>query len=122
MKRPEQAFQQAVVRFIDAAAPGLLYFHVPNGGARSKVEGAIFKTMGVKAGVADLIFMLPTGKFGAMELKAGRGRLSPAQEDFREKMLKGSRYWAEVRTLEEVEETLHKWLTPLGWKLKARAS
>jgi len=47
-------------------------FHVPNGGKRGKVEGAIFKAMGTKAGVPDLLILYPVGKFHgmALELKA----------------------------------------------------
>lgn len=34
-------------------------FHVPNGGGRSAAEGRIFKKMGVMAGVADIVVLLP---------------------------------------------------------------
>ena len=36
-----------------------MLFHIPNGGARSKAEGAIFKAMGVKSGVPDLFLPVP---------------------------------------------------------------
>lgn len=35
-------------------------FHVPNGGSRSKIEGARFKAMGVRAGVSDLLLLYPS--------------------------------------------------------------
>lgn len=38
-------------------------FHVPNGGSRSKIEGARFKAMGVKPGVSDLILLYPSRGF-----------------------------------------------------------
>jgi hypothetical protein len=37
------------------AMPGAFYFHCPNGGKRSKAEGGIFKALGVRAGMPDLI-------------------------------------------------------------------
>lgn len=55
--------------------------HVPNGGGRSKGEGAKLKAMGVKPGVSDL--MLPVvagGKAGLwIELKAENGVVSDEQ-------------------------------------------
>lgn len=37
-------------------------FHVPNGGRRSAGEARLLKEMGVMAGVADLVVMVPTGR------------------------------------------------------------
>ena len=41
--RPEQALQRTVAQYLDLA-----------GGYRNAIEGAIFKSLGVKAGVPDL--------------------------------------------------------------------
>jgi hypothetical protein len=41
--------------------PGVIWFHVPNGGYRYKTTGAWLKAMGVRAGVADLIFIWKPG-------------------------------------------------------------
>lgn len=38
--------------------------HSPNGGARSKVEAAILKAMGVKAGEPDLVLPIRTTRYG----------------------------------------------------------
>lgn len=122
MKRPEQALQQQVCRYIDAAYPGLTYFHPANGGARSVVEGAIFKTMGVKAGVPDLVFVIPTGRVGFIELKAGKGKLTESQEAFRDKVRESGAWWSEARSVAEVAEILEKWLLPFGWVPKARVA
>ncbi|WP_425366508.1 VRR-NUC domain-containing protein [Gemmiger formicilis] len=67
-----------------------LLFHIPNGGARSKAEGAIFKAMGVKSGVPDLFLPVPMelvrdDGYSAMssglfiEMKAHGGRVQPNQ-------------------------------------------
>ena len=54
--RPEQQIQRAVFQHLTIrAAPGTYAFHSPNGGWRSRVEGAVLKGMGVKAGVPDII-------------------------------------------------------------------
>ena len=68
-----------------------LLFHIPNGGARSKAEGAIFKAMGVKSGVPDLFLPVPMelvqdDGYSAMssglfiEMKAHGGRVQPNQK------------------------------------------
>lgn len=59
-----------------------LLFHVPNGGNRSGREGAMFKAMGVKAGVPDLCLPIPRGGFNNLwiEMKVEDGRVSEAQE------------------------------------------
>lgn len=58
-----------------------LLHHIPNGGKRGKHEAAIFKAMGVKAGIPDLF--LPCAREGChglyVEMKAIDGRPSKAQ-------------------------------------------
>jgi hypothetical protein len=56
----------------------LVYLHPANGGARSAVEGAIFKSLGVVPGAPDLL-LWRDGKSYAIELKAEGGRTSDAQ-------------------------------------------
>jgi hypothetical protein len=59
-------------------APGVYAFHVPNGGARSPIEGAILKGLGVRAGVPDVIAVRDGRTYG-LEVKAPGGRLTAAQ-------------------------------------------
>lgn len=59
--------------------PHVTFFHVPNGGKRSKAEAARLKAMGTRAGVPDLIF-IHQGRFLGIELKTEDGRLSPEQD------------------------------------------
>jgi hypothetical protein len=123
VKRPEQALQQQVVAFMNLAAPGLLFWHTPNqSGRRSPVAGAILKSMGVRAGVPDITILLPTGKAAFIELKAGNGRLTEGQQAFRADVERLGCPWAEARSLADVEAILNRWLSPLGWTLKARAA
>ena len=61
-----------------------LMYHIPNGGSRDKREAAKLKRMGVKAGVSDIY--LPVARGGKnglyIELKAGRNRVTPEQQQF----------------------------------------
>jgi hypothetical protein len=72
-ERPEQIIHRTIVAHLRArAVPGCTWWHTPNGGWRSPVEAAIFKSLGVRAGVADLL-LLHDGQFFALELKAPAG-------------------------------------------------
>jgi hypothetical protein len=69
-KQPEADMQRALCKHLGArAVPGLVWWAVPNGGVRSKIEAAIMKGTGVKAGVSDLHFLYQR-QFFVLELKA----------------------------------------------------
>lgn len=81
----EHEIQRAVCLWLDgypgrpaALVHGAVYFHCPNGGGRSAVEGARFKQAGVKPGVPDLLF-LHAGRLFGLELKTATGNTSDAQ-------------------------------------------
>ena len=72
--RPEDQLQRTVCQHLrQRGAPGLVWWHTPNGGKRRPVEAAILKGLGVRAGVADLIFLCD-GRAFALELKTDDGR------------------------------------------------
>lgn len=58
--------------------PGLHFFAVPNGEARSAKTGARLKRMGVRAGEPDYILLWNKRAIG-LEIKADGGRMSPEQ-------------------------------------------
>lgn len=81
-------------RTAPALAPGVVYWHTPNGGTRNAVEGKRLKETGVKAGIHDIFFLRPTqfqeGVFGllfGMEWKKPGGVLSPAQQAMHPRLL-----------------------------------
>ena len=82
MKREEQKIHQTIVQHLRTRAQrGVVWWHSPNGGWRSPVEAKIFQSLGVRAGVADLV-LLHDGQFFALELKAPGGRLTESQAAF----------------------------------------
>jgi hypothetical protein len=85
--RPEQQLQRSVLAHLGRrGVPGLWFAHVPNGGYRTAIEGAIFRSLGVVAGTPDLL-LIHAGKVYGLELKAAKGRwLSTAQIRTQEQM------------------------------------
>lgn len=80
--RFEDDIQRAVIQHLrERGAPGVVYFHVPNGGQRSKTEAKILKGLGVRAGVPDIIIIHNSRVF-ALELKAPDGRPTESQMQF----------------------------------------
>jgi hypothetical protein len=80
-RTPEEDMQINLVKHIQwRIMPDVVFFHVPNGGARSKASAGRLKAMGVRAGVLDLIFLLPGPRTFLLELKHGSNRMSDEQE------------------------------------------
>jgi hypothetical protein len=73
------------IRIHEANWPMLRFcFHVPNGGARSKITGALLQRQGVRRGCPDIWFPFPAqDKYGLIiELKYGRNKPSPEQKEW----------------------------------------
>jgi len=109
MKRPEEQIQRAVVQHLKVRSmPGVFYFHPANGGRRTKAEAGIFKALGVRAGVPDLIFFYRSQIFG-LELKAATGRLTPIQRQTINDMETAGARTAVANSLDEALITLECW-------------
>jgi hypothetical protein len=77
--RPEDIIQRAVFDHLRVrCAPGVFAFHPANGGWRSRVESAILKGLGVRAGVPDVI-AIHRGEVFALEIKTENGKATTAQ-------------------------------------------
>ena len=108
MKRrgtPEADLQRAVVTALRFALPkGAIIHHCANevteAGPRGAKRQAILVGMGVHPGFADLL-VLCAGRVLFLELKSLKGRLSPAQEDFRDAVVAQGFGWAVVRSLDD---------------------
>ena len=81
VNRPEEDAGRMLVQWIDLQVlpnglkPGLFFYHVPNGLARTATEGGIFKAQGLRKGWPDYCLDLPLGGYHGMrlELKAENG-------------------------------------------------
>lgn len=112
MKRPEQALQQSVIKYLRYAAPKCLFFHVPNniprGDAKARRIGGIMKSMGVLPGVADLLLFW-RGGMGAIELKSEKGKQTDSQRLFERQWVYFGGQYAICRSLDEVQRVLNEW-------------
>lgn len=109
IRRPEQQIHKAVAEHLRLrAVPGLVWWHTPNGGARSKAEGAIFKAMGVRAGVSDFIFV-HNNRIYALELKAEGGRATESQLKFLSDIDAAGAHTAIPEGLNAALATLESW-------------
>jgi hypothetical protein len=119
--RPEQELQKQIARALETILkPEVVWFHSPNGGNRSRAEAGIFKAMGVKPGVPDLIISWagPDGPLMlAIELKAGTGKATTAQIEMMDRMRSCAWFVSEARSLDEVMALLKRYHVPVRAKL-----
>jgi hypothetical protein len=85
-----------------------VWFAVPNGGKRQPIEASIMKGLGVRAGVADLIF-IHSGQPFALELKSESGRPTDEQITFVSEFNAAGGQAAIVRGLNPALRTLEAW-------------
>lgn len=79
----ELQFQAKAYQWCNNTYLGKCYiFAVPNGGTRNPMEAQSLKASGVRAGVADLILLLPGGRAVFIELKTDIGKQSEHQKGF----------------------------------------
>ncbi len=113
----ELSLQKTVVQLLlwEARAK-VVWFHVPNGESRSPRTGARLKQMGVRAGVADLCIILPSGLVHFLELKAPKGKQSKPQKDFQAQCEGCGVPYAVASSFEEAEAILRRWgALKQGW-------
>lgn len=79
MKYREHSIQVGIVRYLRLNR--ILCFAIPNGGYRPVKTGAIMRSEGTLAGVADLIIVLDS-KVVFVEVKSEHGRQSKEQQLF----------------------------------------
>ena len=109
MRRPEQAIHLAICAHIRARAyPSVLWWHTPNEGKRGRVNSAMLKRMGMRAGVSDLIFV-HRGKVYALELKAPGNYPTAAQHEFMADIDKAGGYHAWTNDLDLALRVLESW-------------
>ena len=105
----ETDLQKSVVQWLDLVKPDAYWFHVPNESKAHINHRRKLKAMGVKAGVADLVFVMPGGRVGFIELKHGKGRQSDSQKGFANAMAVLGAPYQLARSIGEVEGILKAW-------------
>lgn len=108
MNRPEQQIQQACVFYLGILRRigKLSYFHCPNGGYRSAIEGRVFKSLGVIPGIPDLIILLPKGRIIFIEVKSEKGRISENQKMFHVELERLGHAVYIIRGVDDLKEIL----------------
>jgi hypothetical protein len=93
MKHLEDHLQENCVKWFDLQHPLYILHHSPNGGRRTKFEGALFKRLGCRAGFPDLILLFGNDEYNGLliELKTDKGVQSKSQKAF-EKKVKLTKY------------------------------
>ncbi len=86
----------------------ILWLHIANEGERSPRTGAFFKRMGMRPGAADFLIVVK-GQAHWLELKAAKGRQSPAQRDFEADAVKSGSPYVVCRSPEAVNTILDMW-------------
>lgn len=110
-RSPEAELQRFIVQTLKLfGVDGLIYFHVPNQGKRTKWSGAELKRLGLLPGVPDLAIILPGARIAFLELKSLDGVLSPAQVAFGETCYLAGISWDVVCTPEQATA----YLTEIG--------
>lgn len=89
---PEDDIQRAVCQFWELCYPQTWHmtFHPPNGlAAKTRALAAIFKGLGVKPGVPDLMCTARRGAYNgfALELKSATGTISNAQAEWQARLI-----------------------------------
>lgn len=109
MKRPEQALQIQVAKFLSVALkPPTIWTAIGHGGG-GKVRGAILKAMGLRTGFPDILILWPENgylKMLGIELKSAKGRSSPAQVDMELSFRHANGGYRVCRSLDDVDSVL----------------
>lgn len=104
----EKNMQIMVVNWLRDALPDVLTVHIPNGGRRSRKEGADFKRMGVLAGMPDLM-LLWDGGIGFIEMKSQKGNLQPNQQAMLDRLAMLGGKIAVCKSVKEAEAVVKGW-------------
>ena len=108
-RRDEEALQRSIAAYLTIAAPKALWFAVPNGEARSKATAGRLKAQGVRAGVADLCFVLRDGTAAFMELKVNGNRQSAAQLVFEQRCIEAGVPYVVATSFDQAVEIFKGW-------------
>jgi hypothetical protein len=106
----EHNLQAVLLQYLDVAAyPDPYWFAIPNAGRRSLRMGSLMKSEGLKAGVADLCFMLPGGKAAWLELKKPGNYQTIEQKGFQARCIRLDHPYEVAKTFDQAVSILRTW-------------
>jgi hypothetical protein len=113
--KEEERLQVSCVSWFDYQYPQFrqLLFAVPNGGSRNVIEAANLKKQGVRAGVSDMILLVPgiDSQFLCLEFKTTIGKQSKEQKEFENNISKYSTgEYILIRSFEEFKNYIEYYL------------
>jgi len=90
----------------------MLYFAVPNGGFRNKIEARNLKLQGVVSGVADTFLSVARGNFHGLyiEFKSGKNSLTTNQIQFQNTVTAAGYRFEVVRSFDEFKQLIAEYL------------
>jgi len=120
--REEDSIQKTIVQGLRVCLPhGWIVVHVPNGMASSRLQGAIFKGLGMLPGFPDLLVLgctdEPRPAAWLIEVKALKGSIKPEQRELHDRLQDLGFPVAIVRSWEDVVDLAREW----NWPWRARA-
>jgi hypothetical protein len=97
---------------IDPLFKNLVFFHIPNGGWRTKQSASKFKAMGVLPGVSDYFIVRKAGDYNGLwlEFKTAKNSLSLAQKAFISAVQREGYKAQVVRSVKEAIQVIVKYL------------
>lgn len=109
MKQKTESQIQAKI-FYDLTKLKYFCFMVPNdaAGATNMRKAMKLKSMGLRAGVSDLVVVLKSGHIVFLEVKRPNQKLSPSQKEFQELCLKNNWPYAVVYNSADAVEFLER--------------
>ena len=107
----EDKLQHAVVRYLDAVHPDLIYTHPSNEGRRTPFERYKLKILGVKAGVPDILIFTPNKKYNglAIELKVKYNKPTETQAAWLERLKRCNWHSSVQKNLDDVIGLINKY-------------
>lgn len=92
--------------------PSKLLFAIPNGGSRNIIEAKNLKAQGVKAGVSDVLLLIPKKSYSCLclEFKTEKVKQSEEQKIFQKQAEEYGNKYIVVRSVKEAIDTLKRYL------------
>ena len=102
----EHQVQASIVAYLRTVLPrGYRVIAVANK-PRSAVQGRLEKQRGALKGCPDLLLVRQDGYTAFLEVKHGKGRLSPEQAEFGEWLVNGGGEFAVIRSIDDARSVL----------------